>query len=815
MSARYYCENRNRLERVALHPTLNGIDFLDVLDADAPPGSPRQQTLLVHFAKTLPGTFTERNVRIEAKPRAAQVGVVWARRASDATVLRAEGRISVAERDFLLALPDADRVLAVRTDGTGDFSTYTLRLAASPTDPATPDPIDVRLAEITFSFKVECPSDFDCAPDDDCPPDVPGAPIIDYLAKDYSSFRRLMLDRLSVTLPGWQDRSAADVQVTLVELLAYVGDHLSYAQDAVATEAYLETARLRTSLRRHARLLDYAVHEGTNARAFVYLRVESGGASDGTFLPAGAAFATPGTTPIVFEPLDTVRLRARHNTLDFYTWSDDECCLAVGTTQATLLSVENGSGEAPLTLAVGDWLVFEEVVSPTTGVAIDADPAHRHVVRLTEVKPTTDALTGDAVVDIAWHDDDALPFALCVSARVPTGAGGFGVVPISVARGNVVLVDEGETVVDEDLVPERVTEGRYRPRLRDGGIAYAVPYDVTATPLPSAKTSMEQDARRAMPSRLSLWDGDETWMPRRDLLGSDRFAPEFVLETEHDGRAYVRFGDDVRGKAPSVGASIMATYRRGRGTAGNVGAGAIQRVIGVPGIERVRNPLAARGATAPESADEIKLYAPQAFRTQERAVTESDYARVAERLPGVQRAAARFRWTGSWTTVFLTVDRVGGLPVREDIDFLETLRAHLDRYRMAGYDLEINDPVFVPLDVSFSVCAAPGYFRSDVEEALLKAFSTQSFGDGTRGFFHPDAFTFGQPVYLSQLFKVALGVEGVASVEAVTFQRYGRRAAGELEKGVIQPSDLEVLRLDNNPSAPEDGKLVFQIAGGV
>ena len=103
MSARYYCENRNRLERVALHPTLNGIDFLDVLDAEAPPGSPRQQTLLVHFARTLPGTFTERNVRIEAKPRAAQVGVVWARRASDAAVLRAEGRISVAERDFLLA----------------------------------------------------------------------------------------------------------------------------------------------------------------------------------------------------------------------------------------------------------------------------------------------------------------------------------------------------------------------------------------------------------------------------------------------------------------------------------------------------------------------------------------------------------------------------------------------------------------------------------------------------------------------------------------------------------------------------------------
>ena len=36
-----------------------------------------------------------------------------------------------------------------------------------------------------------------------------------------------------------------DLGITLVELLAYVGDHLSYYQDAVATEAYLDTARQR------------------------------------------------------------------------------------------------------------------------------------------------------------------------------------------------------------------------------------------------------------------------------------------------------------------------------------------------------------------------------------------------------------------------------------------------------------------------------------------------------------------------------------------------------------------------------------------
>ena len=43
----------------------------------------------------------------------------------------------------------------------------------------------------------------------------------------------------------------------LVEALAYTADQLSYQQDAVATEAYLGTARRRVSIRRHARLMDY------------------------------------------------------------------------------------------------------------------------------------------------------------------------------------------------------------------------------------------------------------------------------------------------------------------------------------------------------------------------------------------------------------------------------------------------------------------------------------------------------------------------------------------------------------------------------
>ena len=105
-------------------------------------------------------------------------------------------------------------------------------------------------------------------------PETP--PEINYLAKDYAGFRRLLLDHLSLWLPDWNEEHPADLGHALVEVLAYAADHLSYYQDAVATEAYLGTARLRRSVKRHVRLLDYAWHEGCNARVWVQVQVEGG-----------------------------------------------------------------------------------------------------------------------------------------------------------------------------------------------------------------------------------------------------------------------------------------------------------------------------------------------------------------------------------------------------------------------------------------------------------------------------------------------------------------------------------------------------------
>ena len=133
---------------------------------------------------------------------------------------------------------------------------------------------------------------------------------------------------------------------------------------------------------------------------------------------------------------------------------------------------------------------------------------------------------------------------------------------------------------------------------------------------------------------------------------------------------------------------------------------------------------------------------------------------------------------------------------------------------MAGHDLEVDDARFVSLEVEMTVCVKPNYFASDVKAALLEVFSNRLLPDGRRGLFHPDNFTFGQPVFSSRLYAAAQAVAGVDSVEITKFQRQGVESDAALNSGRLEMARLEIARLDNDPDFPERGVMKFEIRGG-
>src|SRR6185369_16587533 len=148
-------------------------------------------------------------------------------------------------------------------------------------------------------------------------------------------------------------------------------------------------------------------------------------------------------------------------------------------------------------------------------------------------------------------------------------------------------------------------------------------------------------------------------------------------------------------------------------------------------------------------------------------------------------------------------------------NFKQEIIAHLEQYRMAGYDLEIQQPVFVSLDIVLNVCVKPGYFQANIKQSLVRVFSNQTLADGNNGFFHPDNFTFGQPVYLSAIYRQAMAVEGVASVEIKKFNRWGKAPVNEIEGGLLKVAEIEIIRVDTDPNFPENGKIDFIMLGGL
>jgi len=872
----YQCCTSGRRAKLIGQAALNGIDFLEVLDGDQLPDDVRQRTLFVHFVNPLTITIPLANARIEGGERIRNISIT------------------------AINPTDDDRVLAVQVDKSGDFSIYTLRLVEKASDALNVDPpagIDRVLAAVDFSFKVACPATADCVQPSSCPPPTFDEPPIDYLAKDYASFRRLMLDRLALLQPGWAERNSADVGVALVELLAYVGDYLSYQQDAVATEAYLGTARRRVSARRHARLVDYHMHDGCNARVWVQIRAaaDTTGYGPNVPVPRGTQLLTqlpglgdvvpPGSgvvddavnaDALVFETIEDLdHLFVAHNQLTFYTWDGQNCCLPAGATSATLL------GSHP-TLQPYDVLIFEEICGPRTGKSEDADPSHRCAVRVMQVvttdrngQPLQDEMNAQPITEISWDARDALPFPLCISATADDGS---SVPVVSVALGNVVLADHGRTLDQAEnlgtapgsalqrlpaLVANRcdpvpsLGDGcsrfllqevppRYRPSLKEGPVTQTAtipPVQAVAQgmTLPSGFAPIYVDRTKpaaavfqwqksdVRPAIQLVGDDSTTWTPQFDLLESSSRSTEFVLEVENDGST-LRFGDGKYAAQAAAGVTYLAQgpfqygpparngYRVGNGTIGNVAAESIRHiVIADNAIASVINPLPAIGGVDPETIADVRQRAPAAFRTQERAVTPDDYATFAKRYPDplysqVRDAAATFRWTGSWYTVFLTVDR----PNNQDVDqsFTDGLRGFFDRYRMAGQDVEIEGPLYVPLEIVLNVCVKPDYFQSDVTAELLDVFSDRVLPNGQKGVFHPDNFTFGQTTYLGPLYAAAQAVDGVASAQFTTFQRWGIPSTKALDDGKLVLHRTELARVSNDPSFPDHGVFTLNPEGG-
>lgn len=592
----------------------------------------------------------------------------------------------------------------------------------------------------------------------------------DYLAKDFNSFRQLLFDHLAALAPESAPFEVASLESTLVEILAYAGDYLSYYQDAVATEAYLSTARRRVSLRRHARLLDYAPNEGCSARVWARIEVsaETMTVPRGARLLTGIAGVAPGVLPAgfdpegreVFETMHEARFARAHNRMALA----GSTTLSPGDTSARLDGYFPG-------LARGDVLIFSS-----------ASPGHAHAVRL----KTVSAKEEEKETAIAWHDEDALP------AGMPER--GCHVL------GNIVLADHG--LSGWSPLPEVSREGVREIKVACPHLAFTVPYRHDEAILESAAAAMRQEPNAAEPAIGLAEESDliedkaldrrPLWTGRRDLVHASQFDRAFAAEPEGDGTVNLRFGDGVHGRRLQPDWDYRLNYRTGIGTRGNIGANTLAHIVSADErILSVGNPIAASGGCDPESLDDIRALAPIAADEQRRCVTPEDYVATVCDFPGVSGALAARAWTpaGSIVTIHVRRDRDQAL----DQPFAERLAGWLDSFTLIGDALDILGPVYVVPDIALELELEPGQVRSEIVAAVRsRLVETMNL-------------SFGEELDPERVVACALQVPGVVSA---TIVRCGRKGdpSSTIAPAPVKAAANEIIRLEARRIELDTGK---------
>ena len=271
-----YCDLTQRKISIQNSILFNGIDYIELNpwqsttynsynNNDNNDNSNKNENMLknpllfIYCFSSVRKNINGSNIVISGGERIKNIKILWARRAdqiNDFIDIETD-----SAKEYIDDLEQKDNVIIVKLGNIGDRSNYLIKLVQSTKDPdlASFEGFDNLLSVFEFSFEILCNGKeiFDCYDDIICKyddnkensleninelgvkQDSASNNYVDYMAKDYSSFLELIHTRMAEQNPGWKPKNPADIETVLFELAAYVGDHLSYYQDAVATESYL------------------------------------------------------------------------------------------------------------------------------------------------------------------------------------------------------------------------------------------------------------------------------------------------------------------------------------------------------------------------------------------------------------------------------------------------------------------------------------------------------------------------------------------------------------------------------------------------
>jgi hypothetical protein len=308
-------------------------------------------------------------------------------------------------------------------------------------------------------------------------------------------------------------------------------------------------------------------------------------------------------------------------------------------------------------------------------------------------------------------------------------------------RANVAPATNGETVAREVLGSGDPARSDQRFALKQAPVTYTS----AATPQGGLTT-------------LEVYVDDVRWREVPNLLGQGPNDRVYVTRADETQHRTVQFGDGLNAARPPLGVeNVVARYRKGLGSVGNVRAGQLSLLLTRPlGVSKVENPRPSDGAQDPQALEDARENAPLTVVTLDRIVSLEDYRSFCRAFCGIGKAHAAWTWFPTGRGVSITVAGPGGAPVPDGSALQRSLRDAIDALASVPAPVRVQTYRRVHVQLSATVLVEPDVAPQGVRERVHAALRTE-FSFARRAF--------GQPVHLSEVIAAIQRIPGVRMVD--------------------------------------------------
>lgn len=256
------------------------------------------------------------------------------------------------------------------------------------------------------------------------------------------------------------------------------------------------------------------------------------------------------------------------------------------------------------------------------------------------------------------------------------------------------------------------------------------------------------------------------WFEVPTLMDAIDTDTVWTATTDEDGVVTINFGDNINGAVPAAGLNLYAGYRVGGGVIGNLSANQVVDIASpISGVSITSSSAMTGGADA-ENIDQIRVNAPRAYRTQNRAVTLQDFGDLALGVASVSQAKAI---ANNWQNVTVYCLATGNTIPSQGL--LDIVTRYLQDRALVGATVTAQAASTFNVNITVNVgCEAR--FNADT----MKLRVTQAI----QGLFEASQTTLGMRIPVSLVYSTINAIQGVTYANITTITRADIGTTGDI-----------------------------------